>query len=263
MSDDPDEIFPAGTALDFGTAPYPFMRVPGRSAIDAVHHLSITHQDQTPVIWGDDEEATRLFEVFNDPGHELPSPSDVIQKATSRSAATLSAVYKEQIRESVAAFYRRLGKPNPYDEASRETDPGPPRGTWPEHIQPHEQLVSLLDHRTKDFKKEVLIGLLPTSKRWAIAAYLGFGNWNSCPPPEVHVAHAREWFESYGAKPVLNSADTIEFFVERPIEDRNTALEMALVHHEYCSDIVDQGVGTIDALAAHIYGAQYWYFWWD
>ncbi|MEO1282263.1 MAG: DUF4253 domain-containing protein [Pseudomonadota bacterium] len=263
MSDKSDEIYPPGTPLDFGKSPFPFVRVAGRDAVDALDRLSVTHQDQTPVIWGDDEETARLFELFNDPGHEVPSASDTLEKASSRPAAALYATYQEQVRESVAAFYRRLGKPNPADKLDDEPDPGPPRGTWPENIQTHELPVSLIDHRTKDFKKEVLIGLLPTSKRWAVAAYLGFGNWNRCPPPEVHVAYAREWYAAYGAKPILNSADTIEFYVERPIEDRDTAIEMALAHYQYCGDVIDQGVGTIDALAAHLYGAQYWYFWWD
>lgn len=258
-----DEIYPAGTPLDFGTSPFPFVRVAGRDAVDALGRLSVTHQDQTPIIWGDDEEAARLFEVFNDPGHETQSPDDIIETALNRPAAALYAAYREQVRESVAAFYKRLGKPNPADQASGDTEASPPRGPWPENIQTHEQPVSLMDFRTRDFKKDVLIGLLPTSKRWAVAAYLGFGNWNSCPPPEVHVAFARQWFEAHGAKPILNSADTIEFHVQRPIEDRDEAIRMALSQYEYCSDVVDQGVGTIDALAAHLYGAEYWYFWWD
>jgi hypothetical protein len=31
----------------------------------------------------------------------------------------------------------------------------------------------------------------------------------------------------------------------------------------YCSDIVTQGAGTIDALAATLYNGKSWYFWWD
>jgi hypothetical protein len=38
----------------------------------------------------------------------------------------------------------------------------------------------------------VLIVLIPTVGPWEAAAYLGFGGFNACPAPWVHVAYARE-----------------------------------------------------------------------
>lgn len=257
-----EEIYPAGTDLSYGTAPFPFLRVSGETAVEAVERLNITHQDQTAVIWGDEEETTRLFELFDDPGMELPPASEILATAKDRTADELLSEYREQVRARVAAFYKRLEMPHPEDDPDGLHGRSL-RGPWPENVQPHEQPVSLFDHKTQGFKKELLIGLIPTAHPWQIAAHLRFGNWNDCPPPAIHVAFAREWFEAHGARPILNGPDTIEFYVERPIQDRETAIAMAQTHHSYCSDIVDQGLGTIDSLAAHLMGAKYWYFWWD
>jgi hypothetical protein len=77
------------------------------------------------------------------------------------------------------------------------------------------------------------------------------------------VAIAREWGERYGARLIANTSDVIEFEVERPISSRDEALAVAELQYRYCSDIVLQGTGTIEALAASLVGAKYWFFWWD
>jgi len=33
--------------------------------------------------------------------------------------------------------------------------------------------------------------------------------------------------------------------------------------YSYCPDIIDQGVGTLEALAADLMAGHWWYFWWD
>lgn len=257
-----EEIFPAGTPLEFGTAPFPYLRIPGREAVDAIARLGVMHQDRTPVIWGDDAEAARLFELFNDNAAEPTQPSVALAKAAAATGTALHDAHRAEVRKSIQAYCARLGKPDPFADVDAE-DESPPRGAWPEFVERHEQPISLIDHRTRDYKAEVLVGLVPTAKPWEIPAYLAFGNWNDCPPPEVHVAYAREWFDRFGARIVLNSPDTIEYVVERPVSDRETAIDLALAHCSYCGDIVYQGVGTIEALAAHLIGARYWYFWWD
>lgn len=258
-----DEIFPAGSDLAFGKAPYPFLRVSGRECMQTLERLSVEHQDQTPIIWGDESEATRLFELHSDPSHEIEPVESILKKVKGRSAAQLHDQYRSEVRDRVSQFYRRLGQPDPFEADGAAGQDEPPRGPWPDNIETHTHPLSLIDYKTRGFKKELLIGLIPTAHAWQSAAYFAFGNWNECPPPEVHVAYAREWFDSYGARPVLNSADTIEFLVERPIHCRDEAVEMAQLHFRYCSDTVHQGAGTIDALAAHLLNARYWYFWWD
>jgi len=40
-------------------------------------------------------------------------------------------------------------------------------------------------------------------------------------------------------------------------------MELAKEQYIFCNDIVDQGVGTVSALAATLLDSNYWYFWWD
>jgi hypothetical protein len=38
---------------------------------------------------------------------------------------------------------------------------------------------------------------------------------------------------------------------------------LAKEQYAYCADIVEQGVGTIEALAATLLNGHIWFFWWD
>lgn len=49
--------------------------------------------------------------------------------------------------------------------------------------------------------------------------------------------------------------------VRRRPKTRCEALDLAREQYSYCSDIVDQGVGTLNALAAALMGHDWWYFW--
>jgi hypothetical protein len=40
-------------------------------------------------------------------------------------------------------------------------------------------------------------------------------------------------------------------------------MALAWEQYWYCLDIVDQGVGSVSALAATLLNSTYWYFWWD
>ena len=51
--------------------------------------------------------------------------------------------------------------------------------------------------------------------------------------------------------------------VARKPETRAAALDLAREQFAYCSDIVEQGVGTLSALAASLMENDWWYFWWD
>jgi hypothetical protein len=45
--------------------------------------------------------------------------------------------------------------------------------------------------------------------------------------------------------------------------DAAEARRLASEQYAYCGDIVDQGIGTVDALGASLVGSIVWYFWWD
>lgn len=106
------------------------------------------------------------------------------------------------------------------------------------------------------------LALVPCREPWEVPAVLGYGDWNACPRPAEHVAVLREWNAKHGAVPLAMGSDTIELLV-RPIDLPAEAKRIAIEQFAYCPDIVDQGVGTVEALAASLLGASVWFFWWD
>jgi hypothetical protein len=105
--------------------------------------------------------------------------------------------------------------------------------------------------------------VLPTDDWTTIPAYLNWGNWNGCPAPEYHIAALRPWRDPFGAELIGLSHDVMNIRVKRRPETRNAALDLAREQYVYCSDIVDQGVETLSALAAVLMQSDWWYFWWD
>jgi hypothetical protein len=112
-------------------------------------------------------------------------------------------------------------------------------------------------------KPLVFIGLVELDEPAELFARLGYGRWNECPEPSVHVALHRHWRERFGAEPMALSADVVECDVTRPPADRKAALALAVEQQAYCSDIVEQGTGSVAELAATLLEAPVWYFWWD
>lgn len=134
----------------------------------------------------------------------------------------------------------------------------------PEGASPMTLLTVGYDHSGKSHE-EVFIATVPTSDSTLIPLFLRYGNWNDCPPPHVHVAIARHWKESFGAEIVTLTADVIEFILPgaRAPSDEAAAMKLATEQYLYCSDIVEQGVGSIATLAAALRKSTRWYFWWD
>ena len=161
-----------------------------------------------------------------------------------------------------------LGEPD--DEMSEEEyDDTYPRGEWPEDAVPSETFSVPYKvgwengEATYTLLPIVYIALIPTVTSWHIPAHLKAGGWNECPEAKEHCAVFRYWRDRYGAEIVCMSDDTFEMQVSRPPETREQAIELAEEQYGYCADIVDQGVGTIEALAATLLNSKIWYFWWD
>lgn len=125
------------------------------------------------------------------------------------------------------------------------------------------RFLSLCDNTGKQIIP-IVLAEIPVKNPWEVFAWLPFGGWNECPAPEEHMAVAKYWFAKFGAIPALMTPDvleyTIPFFTSVPSWQ---AGQLALEQYAYCSDIVDQGVGTIGRLADGLTKSHYWYFWWD
>src|SRR5262249_59409253 len=98
---------------------------------------------------------------------------------------------------------------------------------------------------------------------WHVPAVLPLGGWNDCPKPEVHVAMFESWGRRQGAEVMTVGGDVVEMRVGRPPRTRDEAIALAKEQYLYCTDIVDQGTETIDALAYGLRENPVWFFWWD
>ncbi len=103
---------------------------------------------------------------------------------------------------------------------------------------------------------------IPTKNPWEVLRWVPFGGWNECPMSAEMMAVLRYWNEKYGAVPACIGADTLELYVQNPVSAEQ-ALELAKEQYAFCADIVDQGVGSVGALAKQLQTSTVWYFWWD
>jgi hypothetical protein len=138
-----------------------------------------------------------------------------------------------------------------------------PRGDWPDAAPGGAGLSVARDIRTGEPLERVHLLRLPARASWEAPAYLRWGGWNACPPPEYHVAALRDWHQRYGADLIGIDGDTLNIRVKRRPSSRKEALALARDQYRYCPDIIDQGVETLSALAAALMTEDWWYFWWD
>jgi hypothetical protein len=140
---------------------------------------------------------------------------------------------------------------------------GPELGEWPTTVPEMPQLSVAVDLRSGSPLAQVYIVTVPTDDWTTIPAYLRWGNWNDCPAPEYHVAALRSWRDRFGAELIGLSHDVMNIRVRRRPSNRAEALDLAREQYSYCSDIVEQGVGSLSALAAALMEHDWWFFWWD
>lgn len=134
---------------------------------------------------------------------------------------------------------------------------------WPESPSPNEHLSAHLDVMSRKPHSEVVLTVLPAAETWMAPCYLRIGGWNAMPGAAEHAALFKFWNEQYGATVACIADDVIEFTVARPPKTREEALRLAKQQFVYCADIVHQGVGSVEGLAATVLNAPVWYFWWD
>ena len=114
-------------------------------------------------------------------------------------------------------------------------------------------LLIVLFHTQESFHRDGSLG--PT--------WFPMGGFNECPLPEEQVAIFKYWYEKYGAAPALVTHDVWELYVENPPNTQEEAESLAWEQYGFCSDIVWQGIGTVNGLAGTLIHSSVWYFWWD
>lgn len=250
------EVKPAGGVLADGVvSPFPFVLAGGDAALAAMTEIRGRAHDLVPVLMGNLEEAARLLSDLDD--RDGRDPSEIIAEASRGSADALFDAYETAQQEQLDAFYAARGKVAPVLVQDA------PHGDWPEAVGGHQVPLSLFELGAHKPKSRVVIGLVPAKDPWEVPAHLKFGSWNDCPAADLHVALGREWHELFGARLIASLPDVLEYEVLSPIADREEALRVAEQQFRYCPDVVYHGHGTIEALAAALVGARYWFFWWD
>jgi hypothetical protein len=224
----------------------------GGRAIECWRSLrSITNQTGlSPVILGSDKEFGPLVEGLLRNYKRNVDVASILKEANGIDA-------QAWLREELA---KNDVEDEPWDTTEGESAL---RGEWPEDITPEAMFVLPFDGLKRMPYDKVMIGLIPTPISWHLPAYLRFGAYNSCPSPAEHVSVLRRWCDQFDAEIVGISRDVIEAQVGSPPTDRDRAIALAYEQFAYCPDIVDQGVGTLDALAATLLNGTVWYFWWD
>ena len=259
-------LFSAGTTFNDVRIPFPHVRVAGSAARSTLDNLQREHPTATPIIVGGDGDSLHLLfdERLALPPEEL---EEFIERSLQGDGWSLHLAYQRDLHDRMLPRMKELNAPeiiirtlsdwprldktvNPADVADIMNQP------WPE---PPQRPTDLMCAASSDL---VLIVLIPTVRPWEAPAYLGFGGFNACPAPWVHVAYAREWSTRFGARLLVLTHDTLEFEVARPVTSREDAAAMVAVHDYYCSDTSDAYPSVVER-AAYLLGARLWQFWWD
>ncbi|HEY8589771.1 MAG TPA: DUF4253 domain-containing protein [Naasia sp.] len=149
---------------------------------------------------------------------------------------TAHAGLDEELRELLGAFPGVAAPGEPFNE------------------DPLEHVFATLDIDS--------LGLVPVERPADVLAAIAWaGAVNSFEPVEL-VPFLRSWEERFDARLVAVGFDTIDLAVGRP-PTRAEAVKAASELYLFNPDIVEQGVGSIEALAEEMVQGPHWSFWWD
>jgi hypothetical protein len=108
------------------------------------------------------------------------------------------------------------------------------------------------------------LALVPTTRPADTVAHIGWsGAVNHTDDVAGLASVLRSWEDRFGAMVVGMTSDVLVLAVQGPPMTIDDALPIAAEHYAFCPDTVDQGVGTIRALAEELTASIRWRFWWD
>lgn len=262
--------------------PFPTRVMNGKDVLPNVFEGPELSEGFLPIILGEEWSVDRLADTYRH-YETIPTPAQLLNNADGITSENflinwrrINAQYLEQENRAnipqgwgttVAGHVIDDGITYPNQPASTKTrdEHGFPRGPWPEvnasSPAATPEIYGHLDLHGRPHK-EVLVGYLPLTlgECWHAAAHLFYFQYHS--PNEVHLGLAREWYERYGARPVTFKHQHAEYILERPIMDKEEALEVAKVHYAYCWWSNKHGEVTIEELASGLLGSKTWAFHW-
>lgn len=89
---------------------------------------------------------------------------------------------------------------------------------------------------------------------------MGTNGWNYDLGPDDVIERLKLWDAKYGLDIQGIAFDWVEARIERPPTDMAS---FAAEVYEFCPDVVEQGAGTVEALADEMRRSQLLYLWWD
>lgn len=243
--------------------PYEIVETRGEDALATWEALKTAGRG-APVVLGE-EELDNLLVPFDPRARARQTPiAEILAAADAIDFPNDLRRLRHEEHAEAAAYFKTIGA---CGLVSEEADA--PLGDWPA-VPWHEtapsdadELSVVHDIMTRQPKPTAHIALIPTDDPTAIPAYMHWGNWNECPSAAYHVAALRLWRDRYGAELIGLAADVMNLRVSRRPATREEALELARAQYVYCNDIIDQGVGSLRALAAGLMASYWWFFWWD
>ena len=151
-----------------------------------------------------------------------------------------------------------------YNERAADADSGEEIVDFGEFIEcdPSDSFTSCTDFNGRPHSA-VIIAKIPAKNPWELAAWVPVGACNYDQSPLEHIAVFKYWYEKYGAVPGLVTFEVWEMFATKPPTTDETSEVLAWEQFKFCPDIVEQGVGTLRALASSLKNSSCWYFWWD
>lgn len=111
------------------------------------------------------------------------------------------------------------------------------------------------------FSGEAWLLRVPAEQPYEVFAWLPFCGWNSCPKVDDMIAICRYWYEQYGAIPAMITYDTLAFYLETPVTNRQTAKALAREQVAFCDGVFEMGGPVL--YAASVLNSNFWSFWWD
>lgn len=268
--------------------PFKLIEVPGKDAMGKWQELKAMGQG-APIILGGDHFENILSPFGPDempPEYSRPQrsvqdvllaaehikfPRDLIAKRKSEDASARAMV--EAMRDDPNKWVPtiiQLDKEGHSHTLNRDEaiasmlgDRKEPLGEWPATSNEDPGLTVVTDILSGKPLEKVYVTVIPTDDWTTIPAYLRWGDWNANPAPEWHVAALRSWRDRYDIELVGLSFDTMNLQARKKPQSRDEAIALAREQYAYCSDLVDQGVGTISQLAKDLMANDWWFFWWD
>jgi hypothetical protein len=110
---------------------------------------------------------------------------------------------------------------------------------------------------------EVAIVRVPAASSDELPAYFEWGEWNEVPKPEMIVAVARHWRQTYGSELVAIGPDTLEFHASRKPPDHAAAVSLLKEHYAFAPEGLEFDRETLEEAAAELRAGTSWLFWWD